>query len=206
MKLAILCCAMAMCVAGMAQAYPCTLTFDDMSGHVANYYMGAYGISFSSGFSAVDHSGSTWGPPRSGSNVLIWAYPGYNSNSYGMGFKKYGPWPQPSYPLYAHSVGGYFSTEMGVVLEMRAYQFSLYDEPVASALIGASGESWASVYVQIGSLQTIGMVEFVPVTADALSHFSADDITVDFVPEPSSLLALVAGLGGLGGMVWRWRR
>ena len=175
-----------------------TLTFDDIpQGMGLEYYSYQYGIGFGRGFFAADHTGSAWGPPRSGNNVLAWNFAGV-SNWYGMLLKD-------DQPLRAYAVGGYFSTEPGVVLEMIGYYRSL-DNPVASVTIGAAGESWNNVYFQIDSpAGQINAIEFKPVTTDALSHFCADDITVNFVPEPSSLLALSLGLP-LAGLAMRWRR
>ena len=176
----------------VSQAYAVTLTFDDIPDGMTpgEYYSSQYGIGCGSGFYAADHTGSTWGPPHSGSNVLVWSYPGFPSNAYGMMFKN------DLGPLYAYSVGGYFSTEPGVVLQMIGYYQTL-DNPVALVFIGSSGESWNNVYVQISSGEGMNMVEFKPVTTDALLHFCADDVTVEFVPEPASALALVAGLVAL---------
>ncbi len=38
------------------------------------------------------------------------------------------------------------------------------------------------------------------------TQFAMDDLNYDFAPEPSSLLALLSGIGGLGGLVWRKRK
>lgn len=199
MKHHVLACMLAIVLLATSQACATTLTFDDIPQGVGlEYYSYQYGIGFDSGFHAADHTGSTWGPPHSGSNVLAWSFDGW-SNAYGMMFKN------GSGPLYASSVGGYFSTEAGVVLEMIGYHSNL-ESPVGSAFIGAPGESWTNVHVEINSALGIGFMEFRPVTTEALSHFCADDVTVTFVPEPSAFLAL--GMGGLGilGMALRKRR
>ncbi len=178
-----------------------TLTFDDVPPEVVPQYWTKYGteygIGFNRGFYAADHTASTWGPPHSGSNVLAWS-DGFPSNCYGMDFGCNGVHN-------AYAIGGYFSTQPGVVLQMIGYHMSL-DNPVAWATIGDSVGAWDNVYVHISSSEGINEVEFRPVTTDALAHFCADDITVTFVPEPSSAAALLAGLAGLGAVMRRRRR
>lgn len=194
MKLTSLTVAVVILIVLVSNAYAVTMTFDDIpEGDGLGYYDHAYGISWDSGFYVADHTGSTWGPANSGSKVLAWNYPGPGYESRGMMFKKI--LGMESYEiLNACSVGGYFNTESGVVLQLVGYH-DTWDDPVASAYIGASGESWQNVYVQIDSpAGQITMVEFRPVTDDALAHFCADDINVNFVPEPASLLVLCAGL------------
>ena len=200
MKLAILICAITLMGEGMAMARPATLTFDEsLQGHktLPDYYSSVYGVELDYGFSVVDHTGSVWGAPHSGANVLLsdtsMSYEAIRLTDVRTGF-----------PAYTYSVGGYFSTQPGVVLQMTGVHYGSHD-PVASVLIGTPGGSWNNVHVEISSHEGINVVSFVEVTPGALRHFCVDDMTFDLVPEPSSLLALVAGLGGLGGMVWRRR-
>jgi hypothetical protein len=183
-----------------APAFAVTLTFDDIpEGQIDLQYWDKYGIWFGSGFSAVDHTGSEWGPPRSGSNVLVWTLPPPGKAMMYTSLSK-----DP--PIRARTVGGYFSTQPGVSLELIGYTRSTSDPPVASVVIGNTGQSWTNVYAELSSNEGIGFVEFRPLTEDALLRFCADDITVAWIPEPSSLLALFGGLAGLGGMRLRRRR
>lgn len=108
-------------------------------------------------------------------------------------------------PIRARTMGGYFSTQPGVMLELIGYSKAIWDPPVASVVIGNSGQSWTNVYAELGSPEGIGFVEFRPVTGDALLRFCADDITVAWIPEPSSLLALFGGLAGMGRVALRRR-
>jgi hypothetical protein len=188
---------------GISQANAITFTFDDVPVGRAGLddYQVQYGVGFSRGFTIVSHTGSSWGPPHSENNVLVWENPGGHSNGYGLMFKN------SSGPIDAYSVGAYFSTEPGTVLEMVAYHNSVYETPVVSTTIGASGESWNNIFAEISSASgNIGIVVLRPVTTDALEHFCMDDLTINYVPEPSSTIALLGGLAGIGGMAWRRRR
>ena len=182
-------------VVAVSPANAVVLTFDDVPprhGSLGYYYQQAYGIAFSGDLYVTDHSASSWGPPHSGNNVLVSNADWFLSQ---VGFK-WGVYPVLYEPL-ACSVGAYFSTEPGVVLEMTAYYSAPSEELVAvgSATIGALGESWQNVLVQIlGSPKPIRYLNITPVTQDALLHFCVDDLNVEFVPEPTSLLALCVGL------------
>lgn len=180
------------------QAY--VLTFDDVpTGTLGSYYNTTYGISLDYlDLVVVDHTGSQWGPPNSGSNVLVVA-PGFSNSRLDTMFKGQAVWS-------VYSFGAFFSTEESVVLQMVGYNGGL-DNPVSSAYIGGTGQSWHNEYVEINSpAGNISMVEFYPVSADAFHHFCLDDLTVVPVPEPSSLLALLAGLGSVGGVMLKRRR
>jgi hypothetical protein len=180
------------------QACALTLTFDDVPvgpDGLLNYR--PLGVSFSSVFQAADHSKSIWGPPHSGSNVLVWVYPGYGSvDTIGL-VKDHQPCP-------AYSVGGYFSTEPGTVLQITGYHSTRYEPPLAWATIGSSSGAWNNVYVEISSPQLIGEIELKPVTTDAFNHFCMDDMTINYVPEPSCLSLLTLALASVG--VGRLRR
>ena len=183
-------------LAGSCRASTLVLTFDGFSGKVGNHYE-PYPIVFSSGFQAENHIGSDWGPPRSGSNVL--AANNFADLTGRAEFILKSLHPFSLY--YAGSVGAYFSTEPGTVLQMIGYHNGF--GPVASATIGSPEESWNNVYVQIDSAWGICAIDIYPVTDHALLHFCADDLTIDFIPEPSSLAALLAGLAGFGVVLRR---
>ena len=76
------------------------------------------------------------------------------------------------------------------------------------AYVGAAGESWTNRYVEISlPLGQIYYLNFYGVSsADAIAHYCLDDLTINFVPEPSSLLALSAFLAPLAGLAIRRRR
>ena len=192
MRLTILACVMAIAVLPASRACSVTLTFDDIpQGMGLEFYSIQYGIGFDRAFRTADHTGSGWGPPHSAKNVLVWD--GFGGNAAGMMLKS------DDGPLDAYSISGYFSTEPGIVIEMIGYHRT-QDSPVASVLIGADGHSWNNVHAQISSAAGIDIVVFWPVapaTTDALLHFCADDVTVEFVREPTSLLAVTPGLAAL---------
>lgn len=68
-------------------------------------------------------------------------------------------------------------------------------------VIGTSGESWNNRLVEISTTPDapFEILKFEGVnSSNDLLGFSADDMTITLVPEPSSLLALACGLGALG--------
>ena len=171
-----------------------TLTFDEIPpGESPNYYRPIYGTYFAGFFYVADHSQSSWGRARSGSNVL--AYQGYPSD---MGAMLKFVYPNNEY-FRIYSLGAYFSTQDNTVVRLTGYN-AVVEHPVSSILVGQSGQSWENVYVELFSPEgAIDFVMFEPVSSlDALNHFCADDMTFTLVPEPSSLLALGGGLGALG--------
>jgi hypothetical protein len=179
-----------------ARAY--VVTFDDVptgnSPDTGVYYFNTYGIDLEFPYVEVaDHTGSQWGPPHSGNNVLIVA-PGSNIGTVDTMFKGQAVWS-------VYSFGAFFSTEQDVVLRMVAGGGG---QEVSRAYIGAQGESWNNRYTEISSpAGDISVVEIYPVSADALHHFCLDDLTVVPVPEPSCLLSLLAGLAAFGALVRR---
>ena len=172
-----------------SNAYAVTMTFDDIpQGWGMGYYQSQYGIGIG-GFDLVDHAGSNWGVPHSGSLVALYNQPEGHGGS-AMFF-----YEGDHQPHGAYSVGGYFSTKPGVVMQMIGFYIGM-DNEVASSTIGAPGVSWDNIYVQIDSPGRITGVRFVPVTTDAQWSFCMDDININFspVPEPSSLAVLGFGL------------
>ena len=126
----------------------------------------------------------------------------FNADFYGMlKFREPANLDQP-YSVY--SLGAYFSTAPGTVIRIDGCHNS-NDQVVASMLVGSSTEAWNKRFAEINDpMGRIDYFMFYPVSSDdALLHWSADDMTVDPVPEPSSLLAILAGLGGCGMLLRR---
>jgi len=171
-RLLVISIAMVLCCS-IVQAY--TLTFDDIpSGNNLEYYKGAHGLTFTSGFSVVDRAGSA----HSGTKVLTWACRG----SVGFIFADAFSGASGYYPMHytAHSVGAYFSTDTGVVIRMCGYRNNTDRAAVASVIIGRPNESWSNQYAEINSeAGEIGYVEFEVLDAPSDQYnFCADDVTV----------------------------
>lgn len=186
------------CCSSTLWAY--TLTFEDVPiGSDLSYYQEQYLIGFVPGWNVIDHNGSDWGTPHSGSNVLMWG----GNPIFGAGFD-FGLDGIPSMHYSAQSVGAYFSTEPGVVIRLVGYR-GYGGTEVASVTIGSDTASWNDQYAEISS--EAGEIDFVHIvgvhSADERYHFSMDNLTINPVPEPSSLLALLLGLGGFGTMLRR---
>lgn len=190
-----------------------TLTFDEVPSGTdlvgSPFYNNNYRVWFISPFQAIDNTNSKWGPPHSGANVLAW-----NSNGEGLslgGRISFG-YTTPEWAVSDDitSVSAYFSTKPNVIIKVTAYNWSAPGTltPVASAIIGASGESWNNRYVEVanpGHVFNMIWIEGVN-SQDDLLGFCLDDMTVTPVPEPSSMLVLASGIAGLGGIAFKRKR
>jgi len=176
---------------------PFTLTFDDLDGNGLGQYFDAYFLDFR-GFQVVDHSGSPWGPPHSGSYVLM--LDPQSEYRYNNVIKIHGPGSYPAWT--AKSVGAYFSTEPGVVVRM-SYGGIFVD-------IGSPKGSWNNQYAEIarpeGDISAISFRWVLGSPPDGLFRFCLDDLTIVPVPEPASLSALALGLVPLGAAAVNRRR
>lgn len=190
-----------LCFASASCAY--VVTFDDVSpGQNLSSYYTAYGLDMAHGWEVVDTGTAGWGVAQSGNQALIWN--GIPSFAAWFGFGDDGPNQQG-----VRSVGAYFTTRPGVILKMLGH--TTFGDVTTS--IG-SAEGWTNHYVQLnaknwghGIWSNILDVVISPTNSpDAVYAFSMDDLTVTPVPEPSSLLALFAGLGGCGILLRRRRR
>ncbi|MCE5322824.1 PEP-CTERM sorting domain-containing protein [bacterium] len=196
---------MIMTLCYVAQAY--TLTFDDVPRGVEPevYYSDTYGIGIEFPNVLISyHVGSDWGPPHSENNVLV-ASNSFQGSKITFMFKRPDSGHTSYQPYSVYSVGAYFCTQQDVVLQMVGYDGDL-EHPVASAYIGATGESWKNRYVEISSSGDIGMFVLYSISTDAFHKFCMDDLNVDPVPEPSGFFALLGSLACMGGIAWRRRR
>ena len=163
-------------------------------------YANANRVFFSEDFRASNHVGWPWGPPHSPSNVLTSiGKPSPNVNP----FFHFGYYTMHDYDEdHVQAVSAFFGTRTSVQVRMTAYRLDVSDYvPVASALVGADGESWDNRLVDLTAPDGLPfeMIRFEGVNSpDDLTGFCLDDMTITLVPEPSSLLALAGGLGALG--------
>jgi len=186
------------CLLG-SMAFANTLSFDDVpSGSFlqCSLYIHGHRTFFSSDFMATDHTGWPWGTPRSGRNVLTsLGKPSPNVNPYVV----FGDAIVEDPVL---SVSAFFSTQTSAMVRVTAYRRGTYDYvPADSQVIGAIGESWDNRLVVLNTTPDLPfeLIRFEGVNSDNdLLGFCADDMTITLVPEPSSLLALAGGLGGIG--------
>lgn len=192
------------CGCSVANAY--TLTFDDVQSGTILANSTVYrdcGANFLAGFQTASHLGAVWGAPKSGENVLIWIGDQYHQ----LARVKFGLFTTDFVqPYNVSSVSGYYSTNMDAVVRVTAYHWIAPSTliQVASVVIGGPGQSWNNSYVQINSSGTpFDSLYFESISSSGLGGFCVDNMTVNLVPEPSSLLTLLAGLGGFGVMLRR---
>jgi len=149
------------------------------------------------GWEVVGSAAHGWGTPHSGTQAAIW-----NGNPlFGTGWG-FGVDAVSEYTV--RSVGAYFTTAPGVVLEMCGFEAG----NLITVRIGDTDGSWTNRYAEINS--PTGRIAFVYIVGisspDARYHFAMDDLTVVPVPEPSSLAALLAGVAGFGAVLRRRTR
>ena len=201
---------LAVCIAAIilcyTAAYGVTLTFYEFPSGTVLFDSSYPRVSFSQEFRATNHAGFSWGLPHSGSNVLTLVLnPNGNTSSIVFGYVK--SWGLDLDPI--QTVGAYFSTDIGVMVRVTAYHWtSTSPEEITSVVIGDSGQPWDNQYVEIDSPNgLINYLKFEGVNSpDDLLGFCADDMTVEPVPEPSSLAALAFGLLPIGVAAIRRRR
>jgi hypothetical protein len=185
------------CCSSSLWAY--TVTFDDTPiGQDLSYYHQQHGLRMY-GWEVIDSVTSGWGTPQSGTQAAVWN----GDPRFALGFSFYFVDGVSEYT--AQSVGAYFTTKPGVVLEMRGHTAS---GAIITTTIGDINGSWSNHYVEINS--AMGDIRFVHIAGlnspDEQYHFAMDDLTIEPVPEPSSIFALVGGIAGLGGFALRRRR
>jgi hypothetical protein len=193
---------MAVLLVASCGSWAATLTFDDVptGTHLSAYQQS--GVWFSSLFEAADHSGSSWGIPRSGRNVLVnnWSSP----TGAMVKFGSFTPDGSFNFAPIAY-LAGYFSTESGTTVRVAAEVNGIGE--VGSVLIGDPDGAWENVFVELVPTAPASGLMFYPVSSpDALLHWCADDMTMDLIPEPSSPAALSLGLLAAGAGVRRRRR
>lgn len=182
-------------------AYSLTTTFDSLTpGSDPSYSVFENVLVMFDGFAVEDHSEASWGSPHSGNIVLV-GQDYYNS---AISWKGVTPGRQPL----MNSISAYFSTQEGVVMRMDCYNSIVTGSaPVASATIGAEGESWNDRYVELNATDPFWKVVFSPIgQLNPQLYFSMDDLKLTPVPEPSSVAVLGAGLLPLGFSLRRRRR
>lgn len=180
-----------------------TITFDDISNmsQLFPYTCSGVDVIFqSSHYGILDATNNSWCAPHSGNNALA------GTGSIMLMHGPYGPDGGTFVP--ADYFSAYFSTKPNVVVQLVFYNYSKWKE-VGSITIGKRNESWNNTFVEFdpGSnyFDYVGC-QIVNLPYEAEEPFICmDDVTINPVPEPSGILALLAGVAGIGGMAWRRR-
>lgn len=179
-----------------------TLNFDDIAAgsELDVYRLDGVDVFFGGDFDVMDSTGSSWGPPHSGNNVL--------AGILGISLSS-GPYSvNGGHIVPANYFGAYFSTQLNAVVEVAFYDYASSTK-VGSITIGKIGESWTNRYAEFSSdSNNFNAISYIIRTMPpgACEPFIyTDDVTINPVPEPSGILALLAGAVGIGGMVWRRR-
>jgi len=201
---------MAIVVSWASAAGAYTVTFDEVAPgtNPQNYQDTSTPFCPGPEFAIEDHSNASWGPPRSGTNVMVCEALGGEIRLIA------GPFGSTDLgtPINAVLFGAYFSTPPGAEVMMTLYKRATGGlSPLASMIIGSQNEAWSNQYVSYASpTGDIYDIRFdlwsLPMHPSATPGlFCVDDMTITPVPEPSSLAALVCGLAGVAGIVVRRR-
>lgn len=176
-----------------------TVTFDDVpTGSDLSYYAQQYGLNMYHGWQVINSVDAGWGTSQSGTQSAVWS--GNPEIAAGFDFV-IDTIPDSGYA--ARSVGAYFSTPAGIVLQMQVYT----DSGMITTTIGDVNEAWHNHPVVIDSpTDNIRYVHVIGINSpDDYYHFSMDDLTVVPVPEPCSVAVLACAIVPLAGALRKKR-